>query len=71
MKKSILSIKGAEELNKDSQKGIQGGVTPNDCPSGCFEFFICPGDPSSNICAVPSPSGETCFGTHTGGQCCL
>lgn len=37
MKKSILSLKGAQELSKNEQKGINGGIDhcmANQCSSG-------------------------------------
>ncbi|MGY3794966.1 hypothetical protein [uncultured Aquimarina sp.] len=71
MLKKILEVSGANELSKESQSAISGGlISLSDCPSGCFSLFFCPSG-GGDLCAVPSPSGATCFGTHINGQCCL
>ena len=73
MKKSLLNIKGSKTLDKNAQKAITGGfpVIVSDCPpAGCYSYFFCPND-GSPVCAIPSPSGATCIGTHINGQCCV
>jgi len=76
MKKSLLKIKGANSIDKNSQKVINGGISlvSSDCQSGCYTLFFCPGGGSGadgHLCAVPSPSGATCFGAMSGGKCCI
>lgn len=71
MLKSILNLKGAQIITKESQSTINGGLTfSGACPTGCFSFFLCPNG-TKDVCVVPGASGEICYGTHTNGQCCL
>jgi len=68
MKKSILNIKGAQEISKGAQKKINGGCPTGSCPSGCFTLFfrLLPG----NGCALADPV-LSCFGIIQNGVCCL
>ncbi len=70
----LLKIKDAIKIEKDAQVNINGGLSSNDCQSGCYTFFFCPGGGSGedgHLCAVPSPSGATCFGAMQSGKCCI
>tara|TARA_R110000850_G_C9914668_1_gene460909 strand:- start:862 stop:1068 length:207 start_codon:yes stop_codon:yes gene_type:complete len=66
---NFKKIRGARILSKSEQKMIVGSSSKMAlCPSGCFSiYFSGPG----NSCAIPSPSGEACFGTIVNDQCCL
>ena len=74
MKKAFLKINGISVISKKDQKIIKGGrdFEISDCPSGCFGLYFCQFDcAEGERCAVPSPSGQACFGTISSGQCCL
>ena len=55
-----------QQLTKNQQRSLKGGV----CPSGCFPIFFGDGSGEGGRCAIPGTEGEACFGTIQGGLCC-
>jgi hypothetical protein len=66
-----FKVEKSQVLSKNAQKDILGGrPVLSSCPSGCFDMFFAAID--GVRCAVPSNTGEICFGTvNREGKCCL
>jgi len=52
MLKKILNLNGAQQLSKNDQKVVNGGMSPS--PGGCASSNYCP-----TVCAS-APSGHRC-----------
>ncbi len=66
-----FKVDKSQVLSKNAQKDILGGrPVLSSCPTGCFDLFF--SDAFGERCAVPSSTGEICFGRiNREGLCCL